>query len=883
MGTTTTFAALIAAPNSEKVFLCEVKPGEKVTNFAGCGYAGGAFVALSQTSRNWNGLCVAPDGDVYATVFGGDIYKQTAGTGDFVALSQVSRNWSSICAAPNGNIYACVNGGDIYMQTNGAGDFNALSQTSRAWYGLTAAPNGNIYACCFWDGAAYGDIYMQTNGTGNFVSLSQTLRNWSGLSANSSGDIFACVWADYIYKQTAGTGDFELYNNSALEEWRDLVVAPSGDIYAADGAQYVWIAAGGAGDFDYILPLIGLVWALTATSDGKIYVAVYGGDIYVRGLNTYSLSYLNETVTLADSSTETIRKSVVACELDGTALTAKTSLATVQATAGTYWHDTANSLLYVHAPDSDSPNIHTVIVYFWVYFATKGIILDSKYYEPYIAQNGIPSLSQESQDIHWGASQISSGSVVLLNGRGYFDQIAKRWIWNNKEVKILLGGDALDYSEYETIFVGRIMETAFTKTEFFLEIESKAFALLRLLPINNYWTSNYADMDPTAEGKPIPYFWGSYNAAQAPLCTCIDDDYDINSSQWKICDCTYHEILSITQVYVDFGAGAGWETMAHANEDLANATFTIETKPVWGVTRVKVAFEGYHSGSVLIEGAPEIVEDILLNQCGMSASDLDAASFVASKASSATALNVHVEDETSALNIIEMICQSDFAFFDEGGDGSLRYRAWEPFMSGTIPVLDETDILDDPEITEDASHLYYRVRIGYSWSGELDELLYTATSSSVSLYKYGRSDHLTLDTYLRDKSAGDGLAQKINWLTRNPAPIISLTLKAGLIDKTLGDKIRITLARAPYEVVGGYDERTFEVIGKDVSCFPLLVNFKARDITGYGDNVGFWMGAAAPAWAAATDQEKDDSGFWCDADGYCLTADSDSLNKSLWW
>jgi len=139
---------------------------------------------------------------------------------------------------------------------------------------------------------------------------------------------------------------------------------------------------------------------------------------------TYELAYLNETVTLADASTEIVRKAVATLELDGTALTALGSIAAVEAAAGSYWHDTANSLLYIHPTDNGSPNHHTVIVYFWVYFATKGIVLDSRYYEPYIAENGIPSLSQESQEIHWGSSQISSGSVILLNSRGFFDQIA---------------------------------------------------------------------------------------------------------------------------------------------------------------------------------------------------------------------------------------------------------------------------------------------------------------------------------------------------------------------------------------------------------------------------------------------------------------------------
>ena len=42
---------------------------------------------------------------------------QTAGAGNFAALSQTTRLWYSIAAAPNGDVYACVYGGTIYKQT----------------------------------------------------------------------------------------------------------------------------------------------------------------------------------------------------------------------------------------------------------------------------------------------------------------------------------------------------------------------------------------------------------------------------------------------------------------------------------------------------------------------------------------------------------------------------------------------------------------------------------------------------------------------------------------------------------------------------------------------------------------------------------------------
>lgn len=607
---------------------------------------------------------------------------------------------------------------------------------------------------------------------------------------------------------------------------------------------------------------------------------------------TYDVHYMNQTVwfagsNYADNKYEFIRKAVVAVELDGVPLTAKASQVEVDATAGSYYHyQTSPFPFYIHAPADDDPNDHTVVVYFWLYFATKGINLNSRYYDPYIAENGIPSLSQEAQEVHWGASKLSAGSLALLNSNGYFDQIADKFLWHGAEVKILLGGDSLAYAEYTTIFTGRVMETFFTRNEFILGLESKAFELLRQLPINNFWTSTWANLDPSAEGKPIPYYWGSYSAAQAPVVTCINTAYGASQYQFKVCDCAFHAIKSITQVYVDYGAGAGWQTISHANEDLTNGTFTITAASfVVGVSRVKVSFEGYHSGGTLIEGAPDIVEDLLLNQCGYVSGDLDSTSFTASKSESACALNVFIENETSALTVIETICKSDLAFFDESGSGLLRYRTWSPAATGTIDVLTSTDFLADltPEVSRDGASVYWKVKVGYSWLGSIGEYLYTEDSESPTRYKYGRQDSMVHETYLRSKADADTLATRLLWIVREPSPIISYALKAAQITAALGDKIKITLLRAPFQTAGGYDDRVFELVGKEISCHPLMVRYMARDLMTYGADVGLWAAAAAADWATATQQEKEDSGFWADANGYCLTADRTSLNKSRWW
>jgi uncharacterized Zn-binding protein involved in type VI secretion len=235
-----------------------------------------AFIPLGQTARRWLGMAAAPNGDVYAIVYAGDIYKQTAGVGNFVALGQTTRNWFSIAAAPNGNVYAGVGGvgggaGDIYMQTAGAGNFIALGQTARFWSGMAAAPNGDVYAC-----DRGGDIYKRTAGTGNFIALGQTSRNWRGMAAAPNGDVYAGGDASDIYKQTAGAGNF-IALGQTVRDWFSMAAAPNGDVYAGvdfgGGGGSIYRQRAGIGDFIALDQESRCWYGVAVTPSGGVYAA----------------------------------------------------------------------------------------------------------------------------------------------------------------------------------------------------------------------------------------------------------------------------------------------------------------------------------------------------------------------------------------------------------------------------------------------------------------------------------------------------------------------------------------------------------------------------------------------------------------------------------
>jgi hypothetical protein len=275
------------------------------------------FISMSLLVKNWTAIAKASNGDMYVPcgydgVYSeggnyGPIYKQTGGVGALVALDlglplTDTYLWSSIAAASDGDVYACTtwnNGlqGSIYKQTSGSGDFVDLVQSPgsyNSWYGVAAAPNGNIYALQYDDlGDGTTDVYMQTSGSGDFVSLNQSVivglgSKFSCIAVAPNGDVYAGLGTNYegtsgLYKQTGGVGDFEAIVQESLNggQWSAITTTSDGSIYVAVYGQGIWKQTSGSGDFELLSLAFDRQWSgLASDASGNIYASVYGDDIY---------------------------------------------------------------------------------------------------------------------------------------------------------------------------------------------------------------------------------------------------------------------------------------------------------------------------------------------------------------------------------------------------------------------------------------------------------------------------------------------------------------------------------------------------------------------------------------------------------------------------
>jgi hypothetical protein len=243
------------------------------------------FRPLSQPNLRWSSMSQSANGDIYACVYGGDIYKQTASVGNFIAQGAGSQNWTGVCVAYNGDVYGSVELGDIYVKAAGSSSFVALGQTSRNWSSMCATPNGNVYATVM-----NGNIYRRLGGTGNFQSLSQPTRRWWGMAADASGNIYAGEYEGDVYKQTGGTGNFTPLDQ-IIRGWTGFTVASNGDVYASVYYDDIFKMAGGIGHFIDTGQGSREWFGMAHNSNGAVYACVSSGDIYRqegRGTDSYS-------------------------------------------------------------------------------------------------------------------------------------------------------------------------------------------------------------------------------------------------------------------------------------------------------------------------------------------------------------------------------------------------------------------------------------------------------------------------------------------------------------------------------------------------------------------------------------------------------------------
>ena len=301
----------------------------------------------------------------------------------------------------------------------------------------------------------------------------------------------------------------------------------------------------------------------------KIYLAEVWTGIHLQDFTKtggYSYVYEFPIVEVPELNHLPIIEEVI--ENDGTAYTSRATVALVEANAGSYFFDRVNKKVYIHTTGSDDPDgttagifDYTIVANFWLRFGSDGLIFNSKYYYPRISQNGLSDLTVSSRTIFFGIQTTGNGSLRLRNEDKFFDKLLKQYLWTNREIYILLGGDEMEYSVYATVFKGSILDWQAGDTETTLTIKDHRAILSNKIPPNVYDQAVYSALPDADVGKPIPLIYGYVTGAAGVKVGTT------GKGVYKLSDHALHQIL---KVYNN-----GTDITTQITRDLANGQFTI--------------------------------------------------------------------------------------------------------------------------------------------------------------------------------------------------------------------------------------------------------------------------------------------------------------------
>jgi hypothetical protein len=474
---------------------------------------------------------------------------------------------------------------------------------------------------------------------------------------------------------------------------------------------------------------------------------------------------------------------------NGTALAAKTSIATVEATAGTYWHDMANKLVYVHTTGGDDPINALIAGSFWLYFTTWQVgatIYNGNYYLPLVAADGIPDISQIIQPYYEGTFAISSGTISLINGKirkgFYFDRRDAKYLWLNRKVKVLAGGMDFTYAEFATINTGSINAVGIDDRRMSLDLRDLRDGLHRDLPVEKYSLDIYPRMDDNRKDAERPFGFGAIVGAIPVYVDLTNHVFEFHYGRVKDVSVTQNgtALTENTDYFVDYQRGCVTlaRGLAYVDSDILLVSFT---------GCVNLANEANVTGA-------EVFLYICRTWLGCSLAGMDLDAIYATKYAKSTALSLYLNTTQGSGNIIRTIEQSSHAYTMQDAEGRLGIRAEQAIPASGAPYVWGLHVFDFASAQEQ-DQLYSAINVYYAKRPENDIYALSQTSRPIMTWKHGINK--CLDLYVALAEASDAAALGVAIAAMMERRQITFTVPRVLYTCLPGDVIYFNRSRFP--------------------------------------------------------------------------------------
>lgn len=461
--------------------------------------------------------------------------------------------------------------------------------------------------------------------------------------------------------------------------------------------------------------------------------------------------------------------------------TEKTSIAEVEASASSFYFDYDNQKLYCHSSEGTDPDNFLIQGAFWLYFTNseEATEFNSHHYEPFLSSDDIPDISQEIKPYYEHTFSISAGSVSINNpkmgdGSFYFDKRYAKYIWRNRKLVLMIGGEDFTYSQFKKMVTGIINEVSCNDKKISFSLIDSRIDTDRQVVLNKYTIADYPNLEDGKEDTFIPKFWGLHTGIVPARIDTVNNKYKLHDGRIKEVDAvrkntkTGTPLTKDTDYFIDYQRGIieFAEAYSIGDEDI-----------------IYVDFRGFvNSADELIENGADIYKDILNNQYGLSNTELDHDSIYGTKYDNEKNLSVPVYKEESFDDIIRTIEHSMKAFSCVDEQGRQGFKTLASSAPSNARDIRNFHILKGSYHQEKGlDSIFKTVNVYYAEDIHTEEWQLKSKTDDDIYNKFKKEKLLDIYTYFSDSNNAETLVTDIwNFLNKDFANFTVKTVLYGL-------------------------------------------------------------------------------------------------------
>lgn len=467
------------------------------------------------------------------------------------------------------------------------------------------------------------------------------------------------------------------------------------------------------------------------------------------------------------------------------------------------------------------------------------------------------------------------------------DQSLSTLLWNatyaNRPVKVWLG-EGENLSDYSLLYAGLIEfpgGVEFDDQTATISLVDRRVKDRRLLPstANKFTTERYPYLETRARTQSIPIVFGDWSSLAASglsiPCVCINTTIP----KFQI---ACHGISSIDR-YLKNAAVV-------SPSNIRNKSLSLSTFELSGVTYdatsdiMSVNCHGlYTANGTCMETPAAVLRGLQTNFLALTTTDLDVTAYHTVEGHTSTVqVRRYIDTETESDTLMTELlneAQIDMRFI--GGKYSPKYRYLDAGVNRmAIKIEDIALVGEDQEAADfavrfDPDRMYCN-KIPAKWQYDpIDAKFLSATtmSSTFAIVRDQNTVERAMDFYwMWDKAQVESrIARELVLFGVEPA-FVEAKLSKRVALQDLADQIDIT-----YSVFSG---ATFQIRRVETDLGEKTVRVSAYNI--FNDSWGEFVSDTAPVWGAATQAQRREQGFWCNASGLAESGDLNS-DMSKWY